>query len=397
MIDERPIVLTDEFFQDPHATYERLRELGPVHHVRFPHGVIGWLVTDYATARQVLCDPTVSKNLHAVADDDRLVAGATVADPGNRRHMLNTDPPIHTRMRKLVDRAFTPAAVAALAPRITEIADELLDAITPGTTVDLLREFAFPLPITVICELLGVPAADRSDFQRWSSELVSARSHESKADANAQLAKYLDDLIAGHRAEGGTDVLSALIRATEEGDRLTSDELRSNALLLLVAGHETTVNLIGGCVLELPDDPGARARITTDPVAAKTFREEVLRFHSPVNIATFRYTTAPLTLGEVRIEPGELLMVSLGAGNRDHIRFDEPHTFHADRIDNHHIAFGYGAHFCLGASLARLEADIALARLLARFPALTVRERERLRWRPSLVIHGLSELPVTCR
>ncbi|MFD7847195.1 cytochrome P450 [Nocardia sp. NPDC059764] len=390
-------MLTDEFFQDPHAVYARLRELGPVHHVQFPHGVIGWLVTDYTAARQVLTDPTVSKNLQAVADDDRLVAGATVADPGNRRHMLNADPPDHTRMRKLVDRAFTPAAVAALAPRITAIADHLLDAITPGTTVDLLREFAFPLPITVICELLGVPAADRSDFQRWSSELVSARSHESKADANAQLAKYLDDLIADHRTDGGTDVLSALIRATEEGDRLTSDELRSNALLLLIAGHETTVNLIGSSVLELPDDSEARTRIATDPVAAKTFREEVLRFHSPVNIATFRYTTAPLTLGEVRIEAGELLMVALGAGNRDHTRFDDPQTFHADRIDNHHIAFGYGAHFCLGAPLDRLEADIALARLLTRFPALTVEDRERLRWRPSLVIHGLSELPVTCR
>ncbi|MGW4352031.1 cytochrome P450 [Nocardia sp. NPDC004582] len=156
------------------------------------------------------------------------------------------------------------------------------------------------------------------------------------------------------------------------------------------------MNLIGSCVLELPGDRGARDRIASDPVAAKAFREEVLRFHRPVNIATFRYTTAPLTLGEVRIDPGDLIMVALGTGNRDHARFDEPHTFHADRIDNHHIAFGYGAHFCLGAPLARLEADIALARLLTRFPELTVTDRERLRWRPSLVIHGLSELPVRC-
>ncbi|MEV0466072.1 cytochrome P450 [Nocardia tengchongensis] len=398
MIDEQPIVLTDEFFQDPHTTYERLRERGPVHHVRFPHGVIGWLVTDYALARQVLSEPTISKDLRAVADDNRLVGGATVADPGNSQHMLNADPPHHTRMRKLVDRAFTPAAVAALAPRITAIADELLDTIAPGETVDLLRQYAFPLPITVICELLGVPAADRTDFQRWSAELVTAQSHAAKADANTQLAKYLDDLIAERRSDGGADLLSGLIRATEAGDRLSPDELRSNALLLLVAGHETTVNLIASSVLALPDDVRVRREIATDPRATKAFREEVLRYHSPVHITTFRYTTTPITLADVRIEAGELIMVSLAAGNRDHGRFADPDTFHPDRIDNHHIAFGYGAHYCLGAPLARLETDIALSRLLTRFPALTLAiDSARLRWRPSVVIRGLTELPVHCR
>ncbi|KAA0024432.1 cytochrome P450 family protein [Antrihabitans cavernicola] len=400
MATETIIELGTDFYRDPHEFYRRVRSDGGVHKVRLENGVVGWLITDYALAKQVLVDPTVRKDAYSdTGVAARIVAGQTDAGQILNRHitehMLNSDPPKHTRLRSLVNKAFTSRAVRALEPRIVEIADRLLDDMERHDSVDLLDSYAFPLPITVICELLGVPVADRDDFRDWSNAVVSVGRPADMRDASDHLDRYLTGLIEGRTAAPGDDLLSELIAATENGDRLTADELVSMAFLLLVAGHETTVNLIGNTMIALLDNPADLSALREDPERIPAFIEESLRHEGPVHIATLRYTTESITVGDTEIGGREMILVSLSGANRDPKRFDDPEELDPTRLRNSHLAFGYGIHHCVGAPLARLEGRIALERLIARFPDIALdAAADDLEWRHSLLIRGLTSLPV---
>lgn len=390
--------LTDDFYQDPHAVYRELRARGPIHRIRLD-GVLGWLVVDHEVAKQAFTEPGISKKIGSPLGQEVLARNGA-ADTFNAAindNMLFSDPPQHTRLRKLVTKAFTGRAVRQLGPRITTIADELLAELATRERADLLDSYAFPLPIAVICELLGVPDDDKDDFRAWTAVVVNdSASIEERTAAGISFFTYMTKLIEERTATPGEDLLSELIVAKEDGDRLDQSELISMLLLLLAAGHETTVNLIGNAVYEMLREPALARRLQAEPETVPAFVEEVLRSHGSIHLATARYTTEPITLGGQEIGAGEFIMISVAAANRDPSRFSEPDRFDADRADNRHIAFGHGIHFCLGAALARMEATVAINRLLDRIPHLSLDVApEELSWRKSLLIRGLAALPVS--
>jgi cytochrome P450 len=379
-----------EYFQDPYSVHARLRAHRAVSPVIMPGGTPAWLVTGYAEARAALADPRLRKNMPGWhPPPDSIFAALDV-------HMLNSDPPDHERLRRLVNKAFTARRVERLRPRITAITTGLLDDMSTRKQVDLLASFAFPLPITVICELLGVPVADQDDFRTWSATIVSntATPEVFQAHATAMI-RYFIALMAAKRHEPADDLLSALIAARDEGDRLSENELVSMAFLLLVAGHETTVNLIGNGVLALLLNPAELARLRAEPSLIGGAVEEFLRHENPVNNATFRFAAEPVEIGGARISRGDLVVVALSSANRDPSRFGDPDRLDLGRDSSGHLAFGHGIHYCLGAPLARLEAEIAFSHLLARFGSMRLAvPAGSLRWRPSTLIHGLESLPV---
>jgi cytochrome P450 len=402
---EEPLVLGGEFLQDPYAVYARLREAGPARLVLLPTGVSAWLVTRYAEARAVLADPRLHKNARAFREQasnlqpEALPVEAEIVAASLYSHMLNSDPPDHTRLRRLVSRAFTPRRVESLRPRIEAVTDELLEATADagldGSPVDLLDSFAFPLPMTVICELLGVPDGDRDAFRGWSATILSDASEADVLAASYAMAEYLRELIASKRARPGDDLLTGLTQARDDDDQLDEEELVSMAFLLLVAGHETTVNLIANGTLALLRNPDQLALLRSDPALVRGAVEEFLRYDGPVNLATARFTSEPVLVGDVEIPAGEFVLVALGSADRDSGRFDRPERLDITRPGAGHLAFGHGIHFCLGAPLARLEGEIAFTKLLARFPVLSLAgSPERLRWRNSSLIRGLERLQV---
>jgi cytochrome P450 len=382
-----------DYFSDPYSVHARLRAQHPVAQVIMPGGTPAWLVTGYAQARAALTDP----RLHKLPKGWRPPPDSVLASLD--LHMLNLDPPDHERLRKLVNKAFTAGRVAELRPRITAITAGLLDDMSTRREVDLLASFAFPLPITVICELLGVPVADRDQFRAWSATIVADTPSPEVFQAHATaMTGYFQTLMATRRREPADDLLSALISARDETDRLSENELLSMAFLLLVAGHETTVNLIASGVLALLLNPGELARLRADRSLLGTAVEEFLRYVNPVNNATFRFTGEPVEIGGVPIGPGEVVLVSLSGANRDPSRYADPERLDLGRDSGGHLAFGHGIHYCLGAPLARLEAEIAFAGLLERFGSMTLAvPPDELRWRPSTLIHGLESLPVRLR
>src|SRR6516162_10263580 len=382
-----------DYFADPHSVHARLRTQRPVTPVVLPGGTGTWLITGYAEARAALADPRLSKHMpgwHPLPDS--IIAALD-------QHMLNSDPPDHERLRKLVNKAFTARRVERLRPRITAITAGLLDDMQAGGArpeVDLLASFAFPLPITVICELLGIPAGDRDDFRTWSATIVAntAAPEVFQAHATAMI-RYFMALLAAKRREPGDDLLSALIAARDEEDGLSENELVSMAFLLLVAGHETTVSLIASGVLALLLNPAELARLRAEPTLIDGAVEELLRYVNPVNHTTFRCATEPVEIGGVRIGRGDPVLVALSGANRDPARFGDPDRLDLGRDSSGHLAFGHGIHYCLGAPLARLEAEIAISGLLTRFGSISLAvEAASLRWRPSTLIHGLESLPV---
>lgn len=389
--------LTDDFYQDPHATYRALRKRGPLHRIRLD-GVLGWLIVDHDVAKQAFAEPTISKRIGSPEGQAVLAknGAAELFNTAISDNMLFADPPQHTRLRRLVAKAFTGPAIRDLQPRITSIADTLLDDISARTTVDLIDSYAFQLPTAVICELLGVPDEDKEDFRSWTAVVVNdSATLEERATAGVSFFTYLTNLIATRTDDPRDDLLSQLIIAKDHEDRLDDHELIAMLLLLLIAGHETTVNLIGNSVLELLRDPALAERLRTDPEAIPAYLEEILRCHGSLHVATARYTTAPITLGGKDIDAGEFILISLAAANRDPARFTDPDRIDLERPESRHIAFGHGIHHCLGAALARLEATTAISRLLARFPEISLDgEFSDLTWRKSLLIHGLTSLPV---
>jgi cytochrome P450 len=388
----------EEYFQDPLGHFAALRQSRPVAPVILPGGGRAWLITRYEDARAALADPRLMKDPRRLRPDwePHPVFGAL------HMHLLNLDPPDHTRLRRLVSKAFTPRRVAGLRPRVEELTAALLDTVaeraeaTPSRVVDLLGEFAFRLPVTVICELLGVPARDCGDFRDWSSVLISDRGDpdEWRAAATAMFG-YFSRLLAAKRHAPGDDLLSALIAARDCGDALSEMELTAMLFLLLIAGFETTVNLIASGTLALLSFPAELARLRADPSLLPSAVEELLRFANPLNHATERFTREDLTIGGVVIPAGEWVIAATSSANRDPERFADPDRLDVGRDASGHLAFGHGIHYCLGAPLARLEGEVAIGSLLARFPGLSLAvPAASLRWRPSSLIHGLESLPV---
>jgi cytochrome P450 len=295
-----------------------------------------------------------------------------------------------------VTKAFTARTVEGLRPRIEQAAAGLLDAMPAGTTVDLIGAYALPLPITVICELLGVPEADRDRFREWTLTTVSDTTPEVLAEHSRQLAAYFTALIEDKRARPGDDLMSQLVQVSDGGDQLSPGELLGTGYLLLAAGFETTVNLIGNGLLALLRHPGQLALLRSDPALLPGAVEEFLRYEGPVNIAPIRFTTEPVLAGGADIPAGQLVLISLLAANRDERQFTDPGRLDITRPPSGHLAFGHGIHHCLGAPLARLEGQIAIGALLRRFPdlALAGEPGESLRWRHSTRMRGLHELPV---
>ena len=379
------------------AAYTALAVAGPVHRITLPTGDPAWLITSYHEAGQALHDPRLIKTERALAN-----VGWGVLPPellsAVASHMLNSNPPDHTRLRRLVAAAFTRRRVEQLTPRIQQITDELLDGMAGATQVDLLESFAYPLPITVICELIGVPAQHRSEFHAWSSVVVTGvlAGRELFISASVAMVRFMRELVAAKRAAPADDLLSALVAVRDGADRLSEDELTSMAFLLLVAGHETTVNLIGNGVLALLTHPEQLTLLRAQPERLGAAIEELLRFEGPLQVATLRVTTESIELGGAAIPAGEIVVVGLLAANRAAAGIAHPDALDITRADNPHVAFGHGIHHCLGAPLARLEGRIALGSLLCRFPTLRLAVApEELTWRPGVLMHSLAALPVT--
>ncbi|UNZ21951.1 cytochrome P450 [Streptomyces sp. 891-h] len=399
------------FAADPYPAYAWLREHAPVRRTRLPSGVEAWLVTRYADARQALADPRLSKNPHHHGEQSAHGKGK-VGIPGERSanlmtHLLNIDPPDHTRLRRLVSKAFTPRRVAAFAPRVRELADGLIDCFAARGEADLIHEYAFPLPIYAICEMLGVPREDQEDFRTWAGMMLHQPGSPRGGVGRAvkRMRGYLAELIHRKRAElareqGADDLISGLIRASDHGEHLTENEAAAMAFILLFAGFETTVNLIGNGTYALLRHPGQRAVLQRAVAAGDEGLlagavEELLRYDGPVEMATWRFATRELTLGGQRVREGEPVLVVLAAADRDPAKFAEPDTLDLTRGDNQHLGYGHGIHYCLGAPLARLEGQTALATLLHRLPDLRLAaDPDELRWRGGLIMRGLRSLPV---
>ncbi|WP_406202516.1 cytochrome P450 [Kitasatospora sp. NBC_01560] len=401
----RPPLFTWEFAADPYPAYAWLREHEPVHRTTLPSGVEAWLVTRYADARQALADGRLSKNpVHHSGQAHRT---GRVGIPGERQadlmtHLLNIDPPDHTRLRRLVSKAFTPRRVAEFEPRVQELTDRLIDGFAERGSADLIHEFAFPLPIYAICDLLGVPAEDQDDFRDWAGMMIRHGGGRRGGVGRAvkKMRSYLLELIHRKRADLGDDLISGLIRASDHGEHLTENEAAAMAFILLFAGFETTVNLIGNGTYALLRNPDRRAQLQESVARGEsglleTGIEELLRYDGPVELATWRFATSPLTIGGVAIPVGDPVLVVLAAANRDPARFVEENTLDLGRTDNPHLGFGHGIHYCIGAPLARLEGRAALATLLTRLPDLKLAaDPDDLRWRGGLIMRGLRELPV---
>jgi cytochrome P450 len=388
--------LDAEFVADPYPTYHRLRREDPVH--LSPLGF--WVLTRYEDVVSILRDGRAAKE--AIQE---VVAAKLGVQPSPRSalSMLDRDPPDHTRLRALVNKAFTPRVVERLRPHVQEIVDGLLDRVESKGTMDLIEEFAYPLPVIVICELLGVPIADHERFRSWGlaiargldSVLLPPDSpvRERALAARSGLAAYFRELIAERRKSPREDLLSALIAAEEAGDTLGEDELLSTCILLLIAGHETTVNLIGNGTLALLRHPDQLRRLRETPALIGSAVEELLRFDGPVQ-RTARVPNADITIGGRTIKEGELLMPFIAAADRDPAQFPDPDRLDLGRTENRHIAFGWGIHFCLGAPLARVEGRIAINTLAQRFPKLALATAAP-EYRPSLTLRGLARLPVS--
>ncbi|WP_028269038.1 cytochrome P450 [Arthrobacter sp. UNC362MFTsu5.1] len=373
---------------DPFPQYRAMRESSPV----FQDEQSGsWHVFRYDNVQRVLSEHATFSS--RMGGDDPSETGQLFA-----ASLITTDPPRHRQLRSLVTQAFTPKAVDALAPRISALTDELLDGIAPAGTADLIAGLAYPLPVIVIAELMGIPPGDRDRFKQWSDVIVSqTRSGAEDADhhaTNVEMTGYFLDLIEQRRRQPGNDLISNLLSAEIDGQKLSVPELLGFCSLLLVAGNETTTNLIGNAVLSFTEVPGTFERLLAEPQLLPQAIEEVLRYRSPVQ-SMYRVAAADTALGDVQIPAGAPLVAWIGSANRDERHFTEPDEFDIDRGPSRHLAFGQGIHFCLGAPLARLEARIALEATLSRLPGLTVAAGSRLERMDSTIVYGLKELPVT--
>jgi cytochrome P450 len=386
---------TPEAKPNPYPHYAHLRATAPVHPVPLPNGSRVWVITTHADVERALRHPQLVKAGPAM---DQLPPELQALI---KYEMLSSDPPDHTRLRSLVQQAFTPRLVEQQRASVQQIADDLLDQVESAGAMDLIDDYAYPLPLLVIGRLLGVPEEDHAQIRKWSNVAIANQlgaatdTAQWRLDVLAEFGDYIRELCRRKRAEPADDLVSGLVQAEEQGDVLGEDELLGMVFLLIVAGHETTVNLIGNGMLALLRHPDQLQKLIDDPALVPGAVEECLRYDGPVETSTFRYSAAEVTLPGGVIPPGEQVLVVLGSANRDDLRFADADQFDITRGDRGHLAFGKGIHYCLGAPLARMEGQIAISTLLRRMPDLRPAvPLDSLQWRSSLLIRGLKAFPV---
>ncbi|KKO52548.1 cytochrome P450 family protein [Paenibacillus sp. DMB20] len=385
------LLFTESFTQNPYPVYEKLRKSDPMLKLMFPDGQYGWLVSSYEDAVAVLKDPRFVKDIKKIHGPEQSDAFTS--------NMLFSDPPDHKRLRGLVQKGFTPQRIADMRDHIQDIADKLLDAVSEKETMNLIDDYAFPLPIIVISEILGVPHEDRDKFRVWSNSIIGASNQETDEEVYRHMnefLQYLKDWFAQVRQNPGDDMISQLVIAEEQGDRLTEQELYGVVTLMIIAGHETTVNLIGNGVLALLEHPGQRKLLQQQPELIHGAIEEMLRYNGPVEFSTSRWAGEDLEFRGHRMNRGDLVIVALDSANRDPEQFSDPDVFDITREKSPHLAFGKGIHLCLGAPLARLEGEIAINTLLKRFPQFELLgTMDELEWRPGMIVRGVKEMPLS--
>ncbi|MGN7895779.1 cytochrome P450 family protein [Bacillus sp. 22475] len=390
-----------QFKEDAYEIYKESRKKQPILFVNQVEIGKEWLITRYEDALPLLKDNRLKKDWTNVFSQDIKNMYLSVDNSDHlTTHMLNSDPPNHSRLRSLVQKAFTPKMIAQLDGRIERIADDLISDIERKGTLNLVDDYSFPLPIIVISEMLGIPKEDQAKFRIWSHAVIaSPETPEEIKETEKQLSEfitYLQYLVDIKRKEPKEDLVSALILAESEGHKLSARELYSMIMLLIVAGHETTVNLITNTVLALLENPNQLQLLKDNPKLIDSAIEEGLRYYSPVEVTTARWAAEPFQIHHQTIQKGDMVIIALASANRDETVFENPEIFDITRENNRHIAFGHGSHFCLGAPLARLEAKIAITTLFNRMPELQIKgNREEIKWQGNYLMRSLEELPLT--
>ncbi|WP_145134103.1 cytochrome P450 [Paenibacillus sp. Y412MC10] len=383
-------LFTSDFTRNPYPVYEKLRQSDPVVKVMLPNGQTGWLISTYEDAAAVLKDPRFIKDMTKFVGQEHPSVFS--------KNMLFSDPPDHKRLRGLVQKGFTPQRIESMRDHIQEIADRLLDAVSGKDRLNLIDDYAFPLPIIVISEILGVPTEDQDKFRVWSNSIIEASNQKMGEDVTRHMNEfiaYLKEWFAKVRQQPGDDMISELVIAENQGDRLTEEELYGVVTLMIIAGHETTVNLIGNGVLALLEYPEQRKLLQDRPELIQEAIEEMLRYNGPVEFSTSRWASEDLEFRGQPFQRGDLVIVALDAANRDPAQFEDPDLFDITRGKSPHLAFGKGIHLCLGAPLARLEGEIAVNTLLRRFPDFALEgEIGDLEWRPGMIVRGVKEIPL---
>lgn len=385
-------LLAQETKGNPHAFYAQLRGTSPIIYVE---GLDAWLLTTYEDALWLLKDPRFTKDRHKLpelAEQQDESWGTFVM-----RNLLMVDPPDHSRLRSLVSKAFTPRMIEHLRPQIQQITDDLLDAVQEQGAMDLIADFAYPLPLTVISDLLGIPVTDRRRFREWTQAMVNITTEaEQRRDAIQQFLNYIKTLLGEKRVRPGNDLTSGLVQVEENGDQLDENELISMLILLIIAGHETTVNLLGNGTLALLQHPDQFHLLRTDPELVPGAVEELLRYTSPVSLSDERWASEDVERHGKLIRKGQQVLAALISANADPQHVPAGELLDLTRRENQHLAFGKGIHTCLGAPLARLEGQIALSTLLRRLPNLRLAsDPTHLAWTLNPVLRGLTNLPVT--
>lgn len=400
--------LAGDYYDRAHEINAALRANGPAHPVTLQEGLSVWVVTRYADARDALADPRLRKDIAGLGAIMRKQLGMPVDAPlpgMYRDTILYKSGPQHMQERRSVARAFSPRRIEALRPRITQFTIDTLRALPQDRPVDLIQELAYPLPLTVICELLGVPIAERPSLRRWTSALVQNADQNRAQTATEEMEIYLSQLVNRKRIVPGDDLISTLL-AGDDDQRLSHDQLVSTLTLLIVAGHDTTTSLIGNAIFHLLADPHRWTLLRNYPALIPSAIDELIRYDAPVAMATHRYTTEAVTYGDpaipgdqVTIPPGQIVLISLLSAGRDNQQFGpDADALNLHRDASGHLGFGHGPHYCLGAMLGKLEAEVVLSTLTQQFPdaALAV-DGDTLKHGPSVIIHGLQELPVCLR
>lgn len=384
--------ISQETKRDPHTFYTRLRSEEPLYYVE---GMNAWVLTRYEDALSLLKDPRFIKDYRKIVQSEHEQGALQeMASNINMRNMLMADPPDHTRLRSLVSKAFTPRMIEQLRPRIQQITDELLDAVQEQGKMDLIPDFAYPLPITVISEMLGIPVKDRPKFRTWTQGIINGQ-EEARSSLEAFFG-YIKTLLDEKRVHPGNDLISHLIQVEENGDQLDENELISMIFLLIVAGHETTVNLLGNGTLALLQHPDQLQLLQRDPSLIPSAVEELLRYTAPVSLSDERWAGEDIMLHGKLIRKGEMVVAALISANADPQQFPAGDTLDITRRENQHLAFGKGIHYCLGAPLARLEGQIAFSTLFRRLPNLQLAsDPEQLTWNSNSMLRGLKSLPLT--